>query len=108
MASGNMIHNLRHAFGAMRTGDTATPAWASTFDAEVARAAGAARRRLAARRRSAPRTAGRAHPSPDHFLPLLYAVGAADASERVRFPVTGFDLSSLSMRAILYGEGRSA
>jgi len=102
MGSGNVTHNLRHAFSAMHTGDLATPAWASTFDAEVARAA---EQRDGAWLQKALGTdeGRRAHPSPDHFLPILYAVGAADASERVRFPITGFDLASLSMRAILYG-----
>ena len=44
-----------------------------------------------------------AHPTPDHYLPLLYVAGAAAAGEAVRFPVTGFDLASLSMRAVLIG-----
>ncbi|HVO32116.1 MAG TPA: 4,5-DOPA dioxygenase extradiol, partial [bacterium] len=42
------------------------------------------------------------HPTPDHYLPLLYAVGAAE-KEPVRFPVTGFDLGSLSMRSVAFG-----
>jgi 4,5-DOPA dioxygenase extradiol len=104
LASGNVVHDLRHAFGAMRSGDLATPAWASTFDAEVARAAEQRDGAWLARALGTD-TGRRSHPTPDHFLPVLYAVGAADASERVRFPVTGFDLGSLSMRAILYGEG---
>jgi 4,5-DOPA dioxygenase extradiol len=44
-----------------------------------------------------------AHPTRDHYLPLLYAAGASDAGDTVRFPITGFDLSSLSMRAIVFG-----
>jgi 4,5-DOPA dioxygenase extradiol len=39
----------------------------------------------------------------DHYLPLLYAVGAAAPQDRVRFPITGFDFSSLSMRSVLFG-----
>ncbi len=102
MASGNVTHDLRHAFSAWHSGDLATPAWASTFDAEVARAAEQRDAAWLQRALSTPE-GQRAHPSPDHYLPVLYAVGAAVASEPVRFPVTGFDLSSLSMRAILYG-----
>jgi 4,5-DOPA dioxygenase extradiol len=102
MASGNVTHNLRHAFSAMHTGDLATPAWASTFDAEVARAAEQRDAAWLGKALSTPE-GQRSHPSPDHFLPILYAVGAAGADERVRFPITGFDLASLSMRAILYG-----
>jgi 4,5-DOPA dioxygenase extradiol len=102
LASGNVTHNLRAAFGAFHAGDLTTPAWASTFDAEVARAA--EQRDGAWLARALGTDAGRrSHPTPDHFLPVLYAVGAAGASEPVRFPVTGFDMASLSMRAILYG-----
>ena len=44
-----------------------------------------------------------AHPTPDHYLPLLYSFGASDTADRVRFPVTGFDMGSLSMRSVLFG-----
>jgi 4,5-DOPA dioxygenase extradiol len=102
MGSGNVTHNLRHAFGAFQSGQLATPTWASAFDAEVARAA--EQRDGAWLAKALGTEAGRrCHPTPDHYLPALYAVGAADASEPVRFPITGFDLSSLSMRSILYG-----
>lgn len=102
MGSGNLTHNLRHAFGSYQRGETGTPAWAQSFDADAARAVeqhdGAALARL-------PSTeAGRlSHPTPDHYFPLLYAAGAADAADAVRFPVTGFDMASLSMRSVLYG-----
>jgi len=43
------------------------------------------------------------HPTLDHYLPLLYAVGAAGPHDSVRFPIVGFDLSSLSMRSVLLG-----
>ena len=47
--------------------------------------------------------AGRkAHPTPEHFLPLLYAAGAA-GDDPMAFPITGFDLGSLSMRAVIFG-----
>jgi len=102
LGSGNVTHNLRHAFGALQTGETATPPWAAAFDADVARAA--EQRDLAWLGKALETEAGRrSHPTPDHYLPVLYAVGAAEASEPVRFPITGFDLSSLSMRSILYG-----
>jgi len=42
-----------------------------------------------------------AHPSPDHYLPLLYVMGAARPTDRARHPITGFDLGSLSMRTVV-------
>jgi 4,5-DOPA dioxygenase extradiol len=102
LGSGNLTHNLRHAFGAMRGGDARTPEWARSFDEEVASALGALDTgRL---ERALDTDAGRmAHPTPDHFLPVLYVAGAADPGEAVRFPITGFDLGSLSMRAAILG-----
>ncbi len=44
-----------------------------------------------------------AHPTPEHFMPLLYAMGASDRDDTVTFPITGFDMSSLSMRAVQFG-----
>ena len=102
MGSGNLTHNLRHAFSSYQRGDTTTPAWASSFDAEAKKAMeqhdGAALARLWET------DAGRlSHPTPDHYFPLLYAAGAADAKDAVAFPLEGFDMGSLSMRSVLYG-----
>ena len=36
LASGNLTHDLRDAFGRLRRGDLATPDWAARFDAGVA------------------------------------------------------------------------
>jgi 4,5-DOPA dioxygenase extradiol len=102
LGSGNVVHNLRHALAAGARGDLTTPEWAAAFDLTVARAAAERDGRALAH---APESdAGRrAHPTLDHYLPLLYAAGAADADDDVRFPIAGFDLGSLSMRAALFG-----
>ena len=44
-----------------------------------------------------------AHPTRDHFIPLLYAAGAALHEATITFPITGFDMGSLSMRAVKFG-----
>ena len=38
-----------------------------------------------------------AAPTPDHYLPLLYVVGARHAEDRPEFPVEGIDGGSVSM-----------
>jgi len=102
LGSGNLTHNLRHAFGAWHSGDAATPAWAAAFDEGAARAV--AERDEAWLISALERDEGRlAHPTPDHFLPLLYVAGAASKDDPVSSPITGFDMGSLSMRSMLIG-----
>jgi 4,5-DOPA dioxygenase extradiol len=85
----------------MRRGDSTTPDWASSFDADTEKALSQHDRSFLAG--ALERANGRdAHPSPDHYLPLLYCAGAAADSDRVSFPITGFDAGSLSMRAVRY------
>jgi 4,5-DOPA dioxygenase extradiol len=102
LGSGNIVHNLRHAFTARARGATTTPEWARTFDAQVA--AALSRHDDAALVRVLDTDEGRmSAPTPDHFLPLLYVVGASAETDTVRFPIEGFDSGSLSMRAALLG-----
>jgi 4,5-DOPA dioxygenase extradiol len=102
LGSGNVTHNLRHAFGAAGRGEREPPAWARRFDERVASAL--ERHDADALARALDGEEGRlSHPSPDHYLPLLYVAGAADRGDPVRFPVVGFDLASLSMRSALIG-----
>ena len=44
-----------------------------------------------------------AHPTHEHCLPLLYAAGAADARESMRFFNTSFQGGSISMRSMVWG-----
>ncbi len=102
LGSGNVTHNLRHAFASMRSGDARTPEWARAFDADVASALES--HDLSRLEHALDGEAGRmAQPTPDHYLPLLYVAGASRPDDPVRFPVTGFDLGSLSMRAAILG-----
>lgn len=102
LGSGNVVHNLRHAIGAQHRGETATPDWAAKFDSGLARAL--ERHDEDQLVRALGTDAGRlAHPTPEHYLPLLYAAGASGPEDRVRFPVEGFDWTSLSMRSVIFG-----
>jgi 4,5-DOPA dioxygenase extradiol len=101
LCSGNVVHNLGDALGRMRSGDATTPSWASEFDGAVVHGlrnhdAGALARLI-----ESPE-ARRAHPTVEHYLPLLYALGAA-GGDGVTFPIEGFDLGSISMRSVLFG-----
>lgn len=100
LASGTLTHNLRYEM-TQGAGARTPPPWAARFDADAARAAQQHDADFLARAVEAPD--GRmSHPTLDHYLPLLYAVGAADKADPVQFPLVGFD-GSLSMRAVLFG-----
>ena len=42
-------------------------------------------------------------PTPEHYLPLLYILGAKDAQDPISFQVEGVDGGSLSMLAVQVG-----
>jgi len=42
-------------------------------------------------------------PTPDHYLPLLYVLGAGSGRDQVEFPVEGVDGGSISMLAVEIG-----
>ncbi len=100
LASGGAVHNLGRLDWA---GDSSPPAWAMTFE-------GWLRERLAANafddivafRDKAP-DLHLAHPTDDHFVPLLVALGAvAVRSGAVSFPITGFEFGSLSRLVVQF------
>lgn len=102
MASGNVTHNLGHAIRSRQSGETAQPAWATQFDREIETAL--VQHDFERLTKSLATDHGRlSHPSPDHYLPLLYAAGAANDNDAVSFPVSGWDLGSLSMRSVRFG-----
>jgi 4,5-DOPA dioxygenase extradiol len=101
VGSGNATHNLRYAMAAMGRGDQGIPPWSAAFDRDLAQAI--EQHDEAFLVRAMQTEDGRAsHPSPDHYVPLLYAAGATAEDDAVSFPVTGFD-GSLSMRSVRWG-----
>ena len=101
VGSGNLVHNLR----AYHWGDPAAKPfdWAVQFEARV--------RELLQARDYSPlqhyETLGReallAIPTPEHYLPLLYVLGASSEPESLQFPVQGMDGGSVSMLAVQIG-----
>jgi 4,5-DOPA dioxygenase extradiol len=45
--------------------------------------------------------ARQAHPTWDHFLPVVYTLALRDTTDRVHYFNRGFDLASISMRSLV-------
>jgi len=102
LASGNLVHNLHDAFSRKRAGSEETPGWALRYDETVANIL--LQRDTDALLSIWPETEDgrRAHPTPDHWLPLIYAYAATDSRDRASFPAQGFDWGSISMRNVVF------
>jgi 4,5-DOPA dioxygenase extradiol len=103
LASGNIVHNLRDAFGRMQSGSTQTPSWAASFDETVKRVVTERDTQTLLSLWSETDEGRLAHPTPDHWLPLIYAYAASDERDGVAYPTEGFDFGSLSMRNVAWG-----
>jgi len=106
LASGNLVHNLHTADLGLE--DPPAESWAVEFDAWVASRLNAwDLASLGSFRERAPH--GRlAHPTTEHYAPLLVAAGAAGATEpsrghpRVTYPFEGFEHGTISMRCVAF------
>jgi 4,5-DOPA dioxygenase extradiol len=101
LGSGDVVHNLEaYAWG----GRPAEPNdWALRFESSV-------RERLVAGEHPAlieygalGRDALLSIPTPEHYLPLLYVMGASVPGDTVTFPTDGIDGGSVSMLAVRFG-----
>jgi len=98
IGSGGAVHNLgRITFGR----EVATDSFAREFDAWVEKTLTKDPRELLRAKTDGP-DFFTAHPSDEHFRPLLFAVGAGTGSP-VTFPITGFEFGNLSCRSIQFG-----
>lgn len=99
LASGGAVHNL----GRLDRPGEEPPGWATNFE-------GWLRTQLLERafdaligfRDHAP-DLKHAHPTDDHFVPMLVAAGAAADGGEVTFPIEGFEYGSLSRLAVRFG-----
>lgn len=103
LGSGNVVHNLRDAFRRMQVRSVETPDWAGRFDETVARVVTQHDTKSLLSLWPESDDGRLSHPTPDHWLPLIYAQAATDDRDHVRFPTEGFDWGSISMRNIVFG-----
>lgn len=106
VGSGNIVHNLR----AMRPDVTGGPSgqvydWARAFDTAIADHVAQGRLNALQDFQQLGQVAKLAHPTFEHYLPLLYAAGAASVAPSKDAPRsfnTDFQGASISMRSVIW------
>ncbi|MDP3138421.1 MAG: 4,5-DOPA dioxygenase extradiol, partial [Burkholderiaceae bacterium] len=97
VGSGNIVHNLRMV--RRGPGASAVYDWATEFDQTIGRQIEGGQLDTLQNFQSLGRVAQLAHPTHEHYLPMLYAAGAVDAGEAHSFFNTSHQLGSISMRS---------
>ncbi len=98
IGSGNIVHNLREVVWE----DTAYD-WALEFDARIKELIESGDHQAIIDYTRLGRPARLAVPTAEHYLPLLYVLGAQDQSDGVEFFADKVTLGSMSMRSVRIG-----
>ena len=96
MGSGNLVHNL-----SMLKFTEEPYEWSIEFDALITKYIDNSDYLSVVNFQKSGKLAKIAHPTTDHFLPLLYTLGMADKKDQVNYFNLGFDLGSISMRSLI-------
>ena len=100
LGSGNLVHNLHQINWQMA--NEAYP-WAQEFDSKVK---GAIENRdisaLTAPDKWGERLLANAHPTLEHYAPILYCLGCTDSRDSVTYPHEGIEFGTISMRMAFF------
>ncbi len=100
VGSGNIVHNLR-ALDPNRSDEPYD--WALEFDAITAHRLQTANLAELVNFQKLGTVATQAHPTHEHYLPLLYTAGSVDETDPLRTFNDSFQLGSISMRSMVWG-----
>jgi 4,5-DOPA dioxygenase extradiol len=101
VGSGNLVHNLHTYAWGRRIVEPFD--WAVRFEQSARQFMSNGDDRLVVDYEELGRDAVLSVPTPDHYLPLLYVLGARHPEEAVAYPVEGVDGGSISMLAVQVG-----
>jgi len=100
LGSGNLVHNLHKINWEMP--HLAYP-WAEEFDHQVKKAiAERDLESLCAPDRWGSSLLAEAHPTLEHYAPILYCLGSTSEHDRVSYPYEGMEFGTISMRMALF------
>lgn len=101
LGSGNIVHNLRLIN--WREPSALPFPWAVEFDQEIKRAIETWNEdSLVFHKQKFGEASSLSVPTDEHYLPLLYCYGAAESDDKISYPYEGFEMGSLSMRAVMW------
>lgn len=101
LGSGNLVHNL-HAYSWGDHSGTAYP-WAIEFETRVKDLLAAHEHGPLIAYETMGEAALQSVPTPDHYLPFIYAIALCRGGEELSYPVEGFDGGSISMLTMRIG-----
>ena len=105
LGSGNVVHNLHRINWEMGNGGYP---WAVEFDEKVKQSIAARDlQAVASPEKWGNGLLGEAHPTLEHYAPLLYCMGATEKRDEVSFPYEGMEFGTISMRMAMF-ESRPA
>jgi 4,5-DOPA dioxygenase extradiol len=101
VGSGNLVHNLHtYVWGEQKA---APYEWAVSFEKRARDYIMSGQPSPLINYETMGKDARLSVPTPDHYLPLLYVLGARAGQDRIQFPVEGIDGGSVSMLAVQVG-----
>ena len=106
LGSGDVVHNLRLIDRAAMMGaggGGAAPDWATRFNENIRDAIARGDDEAVIDFERFDEAARLSVPTVEHYLPLLYVLGARDKGEATSFPVDGIDLGTISMLSVKVG-----
>lgn len=101
LGSGNIVHNLRKINWKEQNPQPFD--WNVKFDSEIKEALlKKDHEKVIFHKQFFSAESALAVPTDEHYLPLLYCLGASEESDSVTFPYEGYEMGSLSMRAVQF------
>ena len=97
LCSGNIVHNL----GQLKFPENSTYDWAIEFDEISKKLIEKGNHKSLINYQNLGKSAQLSIPTPDHYYPLLYALGLQSNNDNVSFPIDGISYGSTSMRSVL-------
>lgn len=100
LGSGNLVHNLHKMNWEL---PNAAYPWATEFDQRIKQAVERRDREgLSAPESWGAKLLAEAHPTLEHYAPILYSMAATDSTDAASYPYEGIEFGSVSMRTVVF------